>query len=69
MTAPRITGVFDFLCDFVLVLVPLAFISSAGTLREVLIRYEKIEASVCTYFRANGANIAPCAGLIGIIAT
>jgi hypothetical protein len=36
MTAPTITGVFDFLCGFtvVVVVVPLAFILSTGALRE-----------------------------------
>jgi hypothetical protein len=34
-----------------------------------MVRNEKIEGPLCTNFRANGANTAPCAGLINIIAT
>jgi hypothetical protein len=37
--------------------------------RGVLVRNEKqIKVSLCTNPRANGANTAPCAGLITIIA-
>ena len=35
----------------------------------VLVNHESMEELLCTNFRANGANMAPCAGLITIIPT
>ena len=46
---------------------PLAFIVSTGALRKVLLvrnEKKKLEGLLCTNFRANGANTAPCAGLM-----
>jgi hypothetical protein len=68
---PAIAAMFRFLRDGgdVLVVVALGFIGCTGTLRGVLVRNEKqIKGSLCTNWRANGANTAPCAGLISIIA-
>jgi hypothetical protein len=45
---------------------PLAFIVWAGTLRKYLSQEREMEVPLCTNFRANGAYIAPSAGLIGI---
>ena len=33
----------------------------------MIVRYKTIERSLCTNFRANGANLAPCAGLIMVM--
>ena len=63
--APTIAAVFDFV-DFFFVAVPLGFTLSTGTLRESPSQPWKMEELLCTNFKANGANIAPCAGLITI---
>lgn len=45
------------------VFVPSRVIVYIGMLRGVIVRDRKMEGPLCTNFRANGANTAPCAGL------
>jgi hypothetical protein len=73
-TAPAIAPVCDDAADCSLalpapVVVTLAFIVKTGALKERgLSNIKQSKRSPCTNFRANGANIAPWAGLIMVMA-
>jgi hypothetical protein len=74
ITPPTIAPIlpFRFPCDgeFVVPGGPEAFIVCAGTLRKYPSQERhKMEVPLCTNFRANGAYIAPSAGLICITTT
>jgi hypothetical protein len=72
MMPPAIAAVVRFLRDGgrPLVVAPLTFIVCTGTLQEGSSQERKTDKGfACTNSEANGANTAPCAGLISIIAT